>query len=140
MKTNKLFLVLLLVAIAFRAQAQETATLIVDVTNINSNEGKLSVGLYQSEEQWLDKTFMGETVEINAGSSTAIFKDVPLGKYAISLYHDENDNGKLDMRFGFLPKENYACSNQAKGSFGPPKWKDAVFNITKSEQTITIKL
>ncbi|MEM9649556.1 MAG: DUF2141 domain-containing protein, partial [Bacteroidota bacterium] len=62
------------------------------------------------------------------------------GDYAISVYHDENNNGKLDKYLGFYPKEVYGCSNQARGNYGPPKWKDAKFTINQNTNKQIIKL
>ena len=35
------------------------------------------------------------------------------------------------MNFMGIPKEDIACSNNAKGFMGPPKYEDAKFTITK---------
>jgi len=33
-----------------------------------------------------------------------------------------------------IPSEDIACSNNAKGFMGPPKYKDAKFNINKDSK------
>ena len=48
----------------------------------------------------------------------------------MSSFYDKNGNGKLDTNFLGIPKEPTAMSNNAKGSFGPPKFKDAKFTLT----------
>ena len=68
------------------------------------------------------------------------FKNIPKGVYAISLFHDENDNGTMDTNFVGIPKEAYGCSNNAKGFMGPPKWQDAKFEINDQVITQTITL
>ncbi|MEO0570622.1 MAG: DUF2141 domain-containing protein [Bacteroidota bacterium] len=123
-----------------KAQEEQTGELIVKINNIGSEAGKLVVGLYASEENWLESTVKGKHGEIHGSTSEVIFKDVPYGQYGVSLFHDENNNDKLDMRFGFLPKESTACSNQAPARFGPPKWKRAKFDFNSRSQTIKIKL
>ncbi|MNT83012.1 hypothetical protein D3C72_2228260 [compost metagenome] len=55
------------------------------------------------------------------------------------VYHDENNNGKLDKNFIGMPKEPVACSNNAKGFMGPPKYEDAKFIIT-ADTKMTIKM
>jgi len=42
-----------------------------------------------------------------------------VGKYAVSVFHDENSNGKLDTNFLGIPREGVGASNNAKGHFGP---------------------
>ena len=54
---------------------------------------------------------------------------LPPGEYALSIFYDKNDNGELDTNFIGIPKEPVALSNNARPSFGPPKYKDAVFTL-----------
>ncbi|WP_420400138.1 DUF2141 domain-containing protein [Flagellimonas sp.] len=120
--------------------AQSTATLKVQIQDIESDEGMLRVGLYDSAQNWLEKTFKSKSSTIVNGKCEVVFEDVPYGEYAISVYHDENNNGKMDKYLGFYPKENYACSNQAPAKYGPPEWKDAKFTISQKTNQQLIKL
>lgn len=119
---------------------QEKGELIVNITNISSSQGVIRVGLYDSESNWLDEIYEGRNGEIKDGKSKVVFKDIPFGTYGISLYHDKNENGELDLILGFMPKEDYGCSNGAKGRFGPPKWADAKFTLNQKTIKQTIKL
>lgn len=119
---------------------ENTLELKVTVTGLKSEEGKVFIGLYSSEELWLKKYEFGVIGEIKNGQCSSSINNIPAGTYAISLYHDKNDNNKLDTGWFGIPKEPYGCSNGAKGKFGPPKWTDAKFEITESKQTIEIKL
>jgi len=112
----------------------------VTVENIKSAKGNIFVGLYDSEGNWLSKTLKGEVCKIVDGKAKVQFKDIEPGIYGISIYHDENDNGKLDAGIFGIPKEPYACSKGAKGRFGPPKWSDAKFKYDGITLTQTITL
>lgn len=120
--------------------AQNTATLSVKIQDIASDDGMLYVGLYNSAGEWLEQTYKGESSIIANGKCEVVFKEVPYGEYAISVYHDENDNGKMDKYLGMIPKESYACSNQAPANFGPPRWDDAKFIINQETNQQIIKL
>ena len=72
---------------------------------------------------------MSETSEIKDLKATVTFKNIPAGEYAVSIYHDENNSGKLETGIFGIPKEDIACSNNAKGKMGPPKYIDAKFTI-----------
>ncbi len=110
------------------AQNADNATSIrVFIQNISSEEGTIRVGLYNSKTTWLNKAVVGKVSKIENGNAVVEFSGIEKGNYAISLYHDENDNEELDTGWFGIPKEPYACSNGAKGKFGPPKWDDAVF-------------
>ena len=68
------------------------------------------------------------------------FDDLPEGEYAISIFHDENNNNELDTNFLGIPKEGLGASNDARGHFGPPKYKDVKFYLKNGSKTITINL
>ncbi len=104
-------------------------TLTVSVSNLDSSDGKVFITLYNSSDSFLKKGFKTSYATITEKSCQVVFKDVPNGTYAISLFHDENGNNKMDTGFFGIPKESYGCSNNAKGVMGPPKWEDAKFQI-----------
>ncbi len=134
------FVFLLCCIIGNALSSQEMCLLTVKVTEIKRSECMIRIGMFSSEESWLAHSFMSKKARISNDRSTLIFEDVPFGEFGISLYHDENNNGKMDIRFSFLPKENYSCSNQVKGSFDSLNWVDAKFQLNKSNQEIPIKL
>ncbi len=129
----------LLIGISFVSNAQSTSTLKVSFQDIENDEGMLRIGLYSSSGDWLEKVFKSKSSTIVGGKCDVVFENIPFGEYAISAYHDENDNGKMDKYLGFYPKESYACSNQAPANYGPPEWRDAKFKINKKKNQQHIK-
>lgn len=126
--------------ITLNAQQSKQNDITVVISNLNSNTGKVFVALYNSESSFLRKGIKNDIKEILNNSCTIIFKDVPNGTYAVSMFHDENNNGKMDTNFMKIPKENYGCSNNAKGFMGPPKWEDAKFAVFNESFTQKINL
>lgn len=123
------------------ALAQETTTeIIVDIHNIKNDEGMIYIALYDDESRFLDTGFKYGKETIKDGRVTARFTGIPSGVYAISVYHDANGNQKLDTNFFGIPKEPTACSNNAKGFMGPPKWKDAKFKVKVTPVQLIIKM
>jgi len=47
-------------------------------------------------------------------SAQVAFTDLHDGVYAVSVFHDENENQKLDKDFVGIPKEGYGASNNPK--------------------------
>nr|WP_321233334.1 DUF2141 domain-containing protein [uncultured Psychroserpens sp.] len=112
----------------------------VKINNLSNNTGKVLVSIYNSEASFLGKGFKGTMSKIENNSCEVTFEDIPAGTYAISLFHDENENNKLDSNFLGIPKEDYGCSNNARGFMGPPKWEDAKFEVKNKSITQTITL
>ena len=100
----------------------------IRVTGLRSDDGHLVCGLFV-EENWLRAgAVSGEGGEIDNGVAVCRFPDVEPGTYAISTFHDENDDGRLDTGFMRIPKEGTAASNNAYRRFGPPRYRDAKFD------------
>jgi uncharacterized protein (DUF2141 family) len=121
------------------------ADLTVAVQEVRGGEGQVKLMLFEREEGFRkeDKARAVLALPAVAGMVNGVFRDLPPGRYAVIAYHDENGNGKLDLRFGMFPKEGYGLSNNPKLS-GPPKFKDAAFEVTQTgnpaENRIAIQL
>lgn len=73
-----------------------------------------------------------------AGNAPIIFKNIAPGTIAVSVFHDENANGKFDTNFVRMPLEGVGLSNNPK-MFGPPKFKASKFT-PKPGVTVRIKM
>lgn len=105
----------------------------VEIDNFGSDKGVAYIALYNTEASFLKTTFKGEKLKVSGRKVSYIFTNVPDGTYAVSLFHDEDENGELTTNFLGIPKERYGASNNAPANFGPPKWKDAKFEVRKGE-------
>ena len=69
-----------------------------------------------------------------------MFRNVTPGRYAISLLHDENENGRADRVMGMMPKEGFGFSRDAKLQMGPPSFQSAAFDFDGSAQVLNIRM
>ena len=139
MKNTILILAILFSGIfSTNAQESETFDLTIEVKGIKENKGKIFIAIYDSEENFLKKE-IGVIAEVKDKKATGILKGLKKGSYAVSLFHDENNNKKMDTKIFGIPKEPYGFSNDATGFMGPPKFQDAKFNLD-SNKTITINV
>ncbi|MDE5423542.1 DUF2141 domain-containing protein [Ancylomarina sp. DW003] len=110
--------------------AQENnKTVTVNILGLDSDKGKVIVSLYKSAESFPKKPTIRKTALIKKNTASVSFENIEAGTYAIMCFHDENENKKLDFSAFGRPKERIAASNNAKGRFGPPKFKDAKFLV-----------
>jgi uncharacterized protein (DUF2141 family) len=119
-----------------------TGTVTVEVTNLRSNNGYVLVSLYDTPESFPkngEKAVGKGKVKITGGKATITFKNMPQGKYAAAILHDENDNLKMDFNDVGIPQEGYGFSNNAKGFLGPPSFSKAAFNLNGPVKNISIK-
>ncbi len=109
--------------------------LTVVIENIKKLEGKMGIRLTNPS----NKTVSATEVEVTGKTLSYTFENLKGGKYAVQVMHDANSNGELDVNFFGIPTEAYGFSNNAMGSFGPPKLEDQLFELEDSK-TITIKV
>ena len=132
---------MILAANGMQLSAQDTTnsvSITVEIDGLESDEGMLYLSLFDDESNWLKNALHSAQSEIIEGRATIVFENIEPGVYALSAYHDENNNQKLDTGFMGIPKEPYASSNGAKGRFGPPKWKDAKLDINLDQYSTII--
>lgn len=110
------------------AVAEESvATNVIEFETQNRNDdGVVRCGLFK-QAGWLKDAVKPDIVKINNTTALCVFKEIPVGVYGISAFHDEDNNGKLNTNLVGYPIEEYACSNNARNMFSAPSWKDAKF-------------
>jgi len=65
---------------------------------------------------------------------------LPAGKYAVSVYLEENGNRKLDKNWLGIPTEPVGASRNPKGALGPPRFEDCIFVHGQASEWIAITL
>ena len=111
-------------------EAMHSATTVeLRVRGLRSSNGKLMAALHDRADGFPKEGGIDfGTATISGGKATIVFSVAP-GQYAISCFHDENGNGKLDTNWLGIPKEGVCASNDAKARMGPPKFGDAKFQV-----------
>lgn len=136
MKGAFVFVILMSAFFASLGQGQ----LEVVVTGFRDGDGSLRVGLFNDSRHFLKKPIDSKVVSLSADSAKVTFKDLPPGEYAVSVFHDRNDNEELDTNVLGIPKEGFAFGNNAMGMFGPPSFEKCSVVIGKSTIRQVLKL
>ncbi|RLA75165.1 MAG: DUF2141 domain-containing protein [Epsilonproteobacteria bacterium] len=134
---KKIVLCLLVLVSAIFASSIE-----VNVKNIVNKKGKISIGLYDKNDENFakrDKNFKGIDMSIDSKTLTYIFENIPDGTYAVAVFHDENQNKILDKNFFGIPKEAYGFSNNIRPMFRGANFDESKF-VLKNKKKIIIKL
>lgn len=106
------------------------------IKGIEKVQGTVLVAVYNSAETFMKKRLTSKKVVVTGKEATLIFENVAAGDYAISTFHDENDNNKLDTNFFGVPNEPYGFSNDARGSFGPPSFDKARVKVDGDKKLV----
>lgn len=117
---------LALLALACAAPlAAHAADLVIHVDNVKSATGQVMVALYDNADGFLKRPVRATRARADTAGTTLVFHDVAPGDYGFSIFHDTNDNGRMDRNLMGIPTEPIAFSNNAQGRMGPPAF-DAV--------------
>ncbi len=125
------------------ADAPGTTSVTVTVTDLRNAKGVVRACITSDPKHFPNcKGDTGKHVAVVPAAKTVVFKfeDVAPGQYAITLFHDENDNGKLDRALLMMPKEGYGFSRDAKVVMSPPKFSAAAFEVGQEPNFQTIRM
>jgi len=100
--------------------------------NLESSKGQIIVDFRDGDNKKLTAHF-GKIIDKQC---VVAINDLKSKKYLFKYFHDENNNKKLDTNFIGIPKEGYGFSNNAKGNFGPPDYKNTVFEVNNDTTVI----
>lgn len=120
------------------ATEPEAGVLIVRVTGLKSGDGKMRMVLFDSKKNFLKRPLRAEVIDIEDLQATWTVEQLPYGTYAVLAHQDENESGKMERHWYGKPKEPTGASNDAPAKFGPPKFRDAKFQL--DSETLTIQI
>lgn len=134
-----------LVSVAFGQSVLEASSkkgnIKVFVDGFKSDKGFAKIGLCNSAEIFKNSeetAVISTTTRIIQGKAEYLFEGVHFGTYAVTVYHDENGNGKLDKGAFGKPLELYGFSNNVRELFKRPAYEKAAFTLDKAEITINV--
>lgn len=135
--------ILIFISFSFTDKKEETFSIVVKVNGLRNNIGNVRFALYNTSnslpDKKLKKHFKMKVGKIAENAATITFSNLPKGKYAINILHDEDTNGKIAKGW-LLPTEGIGFSNMAKIGLGnKPNFAKTSFNLDKNK-TIDINV
>ena len=126
---------------SFSGNQEEAISLTVKVEKLQNSKGVVQFALYNKDGSIPDEDYKNhyrlEKAKIVNGKSEITFKNLPKGKYAVNILHDENNNSKIDKGL-LLPKEGIGFSNyQTIGLRNRPNFHKASFELN-ADKTIDV--
>ena len=122
------------------SQSKKTSlTLTIEVASFEKKKGVLRVCVTDQKDDFLKSCAFSKIVTVEDDTVSLKIENIEKGNYAVSVYHDENNNGILETGGVFgIPVEPYGFSNNPTMTFGP-SFKKSVFKMS-SDKNISIKL
>lgn len=112
--------------------------LTIEVLNVPPDKGKVNAALFATEASWMRQAHAEQRIPATE-STVLVFRNLPPGRYALSLFQDENGNNKLDTNIVGLPTERFGFSRDALSTMGPPSFGAAAVDL-QADTTLKITL
>ena len=115
----------------------------VEIDGLRNDKGQVLCALFSSAGGFPKDSAQAiahARSEISHGHAICDFSGIASGIYAVSVFHDENSNGKLDTNFMGIPREGVGASNGARGHLGPPKFDAAAFHSSGGRVDLKIAI
>jgi len=112
-------------------------TINIALEGVKKKGGSIVVCLWEKDAGFPDceKGKPLKRIVLPSDATSARFDGLSDGSYAVSAFHDVNDNGELDTNFIGLPSEAVGLSNNPR-LMGPPRFKPARFDVAGETKII----
>lgn len=113
-----------------------TSTLKIEIAGIHSSKGAIFVALFNAAEGFPGASPIiggSRKAPANGGSLSFDYPMLPAGTYAVSMQHDENDNGELDVSFVGAPMEGYGITNNITHATSAPTFEESKFELAANQ-------
>jgi uncharacterized protein (DUF2141 family) len=119
-----------------------TCTLNVHVDGFRNQKGEAGLSIFNSADGWPENNdkALQHGPHPFTGTATIITLQIPPGRYAVAILHDENSNHKMDRNFIGIPKEGFGFSNNPHAFLTPPSFDTAAISVACPTTEITIHL
>ena len=119
----------------------QTYDLSVTITGLKSTDGGIQIGLYNNKNSFplVDGQYRLFYFSVKDFSGTYTIKDLPVGEYAVAIFHDKNSDKICNTNFLGIPKEGFGFSKNFKPKLSSPDFEDCKIDLN-SNLTIAIKL
>jgi uncharacterized protein (DUF2141 family) len=133
----------LVICLAFYSSTSGQSRVIANMGSFKNNKGVCRVCLFNNASSFSGKGAPVEclTIPIKDKSAQAVFLNIPPGTYAVSFFHDANNNNSFDTNFLGIPKEGYGASRNNLPFAAAPTFEGNKFTLpANSAITLTMRL
>ncbi len=112
------------------------------INGLESSSAPVFVGVYNIPGDFPDpdKQLKEYKFRPSGKQLRAEIVDLKFGAYALAIYQDANNNGKIDKNMIGIPTEGYAFSNNYKPVVKAPNFDNCKFEYNAVSNTITMNL
>ena len=121
--------------------ADAPAAIEIDIQKARSTRGVFHLCVTAQAQHFPDCSKDPASIKrtVRADSRSVTFAGISPGRYALTLFHDENNNQRLDTVLG-IPREGFGFSRNPIVRFGAPKFRQVDIQVAPGINRHTVKL
>jgi uncharacterized protein (DUF2141 family) len=121
----------------------ESCALVININGFRNDKGVAGAAIFRSRDGWPEDSAkaykLGDTL-IKSNHAVLRFDNLPLGRYAVVVIHDENSNKRLDRNLLRVPKEGFGFANNPHVGLTAPSFNAAAIDVRCPQTVIQIHL
>jgi uncharacterized protein (DUF2141 family) len=131
--------------VAALASSAAAADLSLRMSGLKSAAGNIAVAVFAAPDGFPreeTKAVRAVRLPIDASSRTAhtVIRNLPAGNYAVAVYHDDNESGRLETNFFGIPQKGYGFSKNARPRMRAPTFDEARFSLPEQGAELDIAI
>jgi uncharacterized protein (DUF2141 family) len=119
----------------------DMVTLVVSVDGFPDDQGEAGVAVWNGARGFpedIAHAVATTYVPIAGGTAAARFGPFPPGVYAVTVYHDRDDDETFDKNFLGIPREAWGVSNNVRPRLRAPTFDEARLELEAGEHDVMI--
>lgn len=122
------------------AHAADMGRLTVVIENAQAGQGPLYVSV-QSRDNYMKWDGESGSIyeDITGGTLVYTYDDLPEGEYAVSVWHDTNNDNSFTMDANFIPQDGWGNSGAGEPK-GQPSFDDVKVLVTARGTTANVQM
>lgn len=124
-------------------QEPANSSISLEITNIQFASGNIHLAIYETKQSFDDSSdpYLLKMYPAPASDKLQVqLDDIPMGRYALALYHDVNNNSDMDKNLFGIPKEPYGFSNNPKAKWSAPKFEELLIEVKDKPLNLSVFL
>lgn len=135
----KLALLSLLFVLSIAPTKNDIGTIELVISETATDEGVIQLLIFDQEKGWpesLDDAWKMAAIPIKNGVARKTIADVPAGSYAVTVFHDQDEDGEIRKNKVGYPLDDFGFSNNPSLFFGVPSFNKCTQQVIAGQKTI----
>ncbi|MEP0910102.1 DUF2141 domain-containing protein [Leptolyngbya sp. GB1-A1] len=118
-------------------------TLVLRIDGLRSQKGVVHLAVFASADGYpkdISRAVRSGSFEVDEALLEIELPDLPYGKYAVTVHHDENMDGQLNFNAIGIPQEGIGFSSNPPIWLGAPSFEKAAFEFDANQSIVSITM